>query len=169
MSDFERLGDHALNIAQSAGDVKEADLTFSHVALSEIAVMRDLIRNILHRTKIAFEMSDEHAAQHIEPLEEVVDDLVNAIKQNHLNRLRNGTCSVMAGTELLNMLSDIERISDICSDIGVATIALAHPEMMHEVHDYVSLLHAGGDEAYNSEYKAAHDQYFEMLCGSVSE
>ena len=125
--------------------------------------MKDLIGNILHRTRMAFEMSDEHAAQHIEPLEEVVDDLVNAIKQNHLNRLRAGKCSVTAGTELLNMLSDIERISDICSNIGVATIALAHPEMMHEVHDYVSRLHAGKDEGFNLEYQAAHDQYFEML------
>ena len=94
---------------------------------------------------------------------------MNAIKQNHLNRLRTGTCSVTAGTELLNMLSDIERISDICSDIGVATVALAHPEMMHEVHDYVSSLHAGTDEAYNLEYQAAHDQYFEMLKKTMPE
>ena len=169
VSDFERLGDHAMNIAESAEAVWKADFSFSDVALSEMAVMRDLIRNILQRTWIAFEMSDGKAAQHIEPLEEVVDDLVNAIKQNHLNRLRTGTCSVTAGTELLNMLSDIERISDICSDIGVATVALAHPEMMHEVHDYVSSLHAGTDEAFNLEYQAAHDQYFEMLKKTMPE
>ncbi len=168
VSDFERLGDHALNIAESANAVKKANRAFSDVALSEIAVMKDLIGNILHRTRKAFEMSDEQAARHIEPLEEVVDDLVSAMKQNHLNRLRAGKCSVTAGTELLNMLSDIERISDICSNIGVATIALAHPEMMHEVHDYVSRLHAGKDEAFNLEYQAAHDQYFEMLNRSDS-
>ena len=168
VSDFERLGDHAMNIAESAGAVNQADRSFSEAALAEIAVMRDLIGNILHRTQKAFEMCDERVAQHIEPLEEVVDDMVNAMKQNHLNRLRAGTCSVTAGTELLNMLSDIERISDICSNVGVATISLAHPEMMHEIHDYVSRLHAGKDEAFNHEYEAAHHQYFEMLNRSMA-
>ena len=163
VSDFERLGDHAMNIAESAEAVRKADRSFSEAALAEFAVMKDLIGNVLHRTQKAFEMCDERAAQHIEPLEEVVDDLVNAMKQNHLNRLRAGTCSVIAGTELLNMLSDIERISDICSNVGVATVALAHPEMMHEIHDYISRLHAGTDESFNHEYQAAHDQYFEML------
>ena len=70
---------------------------------------------------------------------------------------------MLAGTEFLNLLSDIERISDICSNVGVATIARVHPELKHQIHDYVSRLHAGKDEAFNREYHAAHDHYFELL------
>ena len=63
----------------------------------------------------------------------------------------------------LNLLSDIERISDICSNVGVFTIARVKPEMKHEIHDYVSVLHSGKDETFNREYQAAHDHYFELL------
>ena len=162
-SEFERLGEHAMNLAEDAEEMQQVGAVFSEMALREMSVTRDLIGNILHRTGITFEQCDERAARHIEPLEEVVDDVVNALRQNHLSRLRNGQCSVLAGTEFLNMLSDIERISDICSNVGVATIARVHPEMQHEIHDYVSRLHAGKDEDFNHEYQAAHDQYFEML------
>ena len=168
-SEFERLGDHATNIAEVAEAMKKEELVFSEYALREMVVVKDLIENVLQRTQMAFAQCDERAARHIEPLEEVVDDLVNALKQNHLNRLRDGKCSVTAGTSFLNLLSDIERISDICSNVGVATIARVHPEMKHEIHDYVSRLHAGKDEDFNHEYEAEHDQYFEMLKNAMED
>ena len=89
-----------------------------------------------------------------------MDDLVNALKDNHLERLRSGTCSTYAGTEFMNLLNEGERISDICSNIGVATIARANPGIKHQVHDYISKLHSGRDENYNREYQEAHDEYF---------
>ena len=162
-SEFERLGDHAVNIAEMTRDMDREGVAFSTLALGELEVVRDLIANIMHRTAMAFEKCKESDARHIEPLEEVVDDVVNALKQNHLNRLREGKCSVLAGTDFLNMLSDIERMSDICSNVGVATIARLHPDMKHEIHDYVSLLHAGKDESFNQEYQASHDRYFALL------
>ena len=70
---------------------------------------------------------------------------------------------MLAGTEFLNMLSDIERISDICSNVGVFTIARARPELKHEIHDYVSKLHSGKDANFNREYQEAHDKYFGIL------
>lgn len=163
ISEFERLGDHAMNIAETAEGLNQEDITFSDYALRELSVVRDLIRNILNYTGKTFKNCDAKAAQHIEPLEEVVDDMVNALRQNHLNRLRLQQCSILAGTEFLNMLSDIERISDICSNVGVFTIARVRPEIKHEVHDYVSKLHSGNDEGFNREYEAAHDHYFELL------
>jgi len=163
ISEFERLGDHAMNIAEVAEDMNKAGVTFSDYALRELSVIRDLIRNILNYTGKTFKNSDGEAAQHIEPLEEVVDDMINALRQNHLQRLRQRQCSVLAGTEFLNILSDIERISDICSNVGVFTIARLRPEIKHEVHDYVSKLHSGTDERFNREYEAAHDHYFVLL------
>ena len=163
ISEFERLGDHALNIAETAEGMHGADLTFSERALGEVKVIRQLIDAVLERTNVAFENCDTVAARGIEPLEEVVDDVVNALKENHLERLRRRECSVLAGTEFLNMLSDIERISDICSNVGVATIARMQPEMKHEIHDYVSRLHAGQDATFNREYQKAHGEYFALL------
>ncbi|MBQ6326289.1 MAG: Na/Pi cotransporter family protein [Clostridia bacterium] len=169
VSEFERLGDHAMNLAEGAEEMKREGASFSGLALHELAVIGELIGNVMHRTGISFELCDERAARHIEPLEEVVDDVVNALRQNHLDRLRQGKCSVMAGTEFLNMLSDIERISDVCSNMGVATIARVHPEMQHEIHDYVSRLHSGSDEDFNQEYQAAHDQYFDLLRMDIAD
>ena len=163
ISEFERLGDHAMNIAEDAEEMNKSEVSFSETALKELGVVRDLLRAVLNYTGRSFERCDAKAAAHIEPLEEVVDDMVNALRQNHLERLRLHQCSVLAGTEFLNMLSDIERISDICSNVGVFTIARVKPEIKHEVHDYVSRLHSGKDEAFNREYEAAHDHYFALL------
>ncbi len=163
INEFERLGDHAMNIADCADELHAENTVFSAYALRELEVLRALIGAVMNYAGKAFENCDEKAAKHVEPLEEVVDDIVNAMKQNHLDRLRERKCSVLAGTEFLNLLSDIERISDICSNVGVATIARVRPELKHEIHDYVSRLHEGKDESFNREYHAAHDHYFTLL------
>lgn len=163
ITEFERLGDRAMNIAEIARDMNKEGLTFSREAMGELNVLRELIDTILGHTAQAFRQRDLDSANHIEPLEEVVDDMVGALKENHLNRLREGTCSVFAGTEFLNMLNEIERISDICSNVGVATVARANPEMKHQIHDYVSMLHSGSDDRFNREYQEAHERYFRLL------
>ena len=168
VTEFERLGDHAMNISEVGAALYERKASFSAEAMQELSVVRELINRILDYSYQAFKKRDEAAARHIEPLEEVVDDLVNALKDNHLDRLREGKCSIFTGTEFLNMLSDVERISDICSNIGVATVARAEPELKHQVHDYVSLLHSGHDEDFNREYRQAHDEYFHRLADAAN-
>lgn len=163
ITEFERLGDHAMNIKEIADDMDKNKTVFSETALAELKVLHDLIGTILDYTHDAFEKRDLPAARHIEPLEEVVDDMVSVLNDNHLVRLREGICGVYAGTEFLNLLSEIERISDICSNVGVATVARVQPEMKHQIHDYVSMLHSGRDEAFNREYQEAHDRYFGLL------
>lgn len=163
ISEFERLGDHATNIAEIASDMKKEEMSFSPMAMNELNVVRRLIETILMHSGTAFEKCSVESAHHIEPLEEVVDDMVNALKQNHLDRLRDGTCSIFTGTEFLNLLSEVERISDICSNIGVATVARNTPEMKHQIHDYVSMLHSGNDALFNREYQEAHELYFREL------
>lgn len=163
ITEFERLGDHAMNIQEIAEALHESEVTFSKHALSELNVLREVIDRILDYTLDAFEKRDLAAARHIEPLEEVVDDMVNVLNDNHLKRLSEGTCGVFAGTEFLNLLSEIERISDICSNVGVATVARLKPEINHQVHDYISMLHSGNDENFNHEYQEAHERYFRLL------
>lgn len=163
ITEFERLGDRAMNIAEIARDMDRESMPFSPKAMQELNVLRELIDTILDHTASAFRERSISAAYHIEPLEEVVDDMVGALKANHLQRLREGTCSVMAGTEFLNLLSEIERISDLCSNVGVATVARANPQMKHQIHDYISMLHAGNDDHFNREYQEAHERYFRLL------
>ena len=158
LTEFERLGDHAVNMLEEA---EQSNL--SDEAVRELVILQDLIERILDVTMAAFTNCNIEDARHIEPLEEVVDDMVAQLKQNHLERLRRGTCSIVAGTEFLNMLSDIERISDICSNTGTALIARIHPEMKHEIHAYISGLHSGQDPDFNREYEEAHDFYFSAL------
>ncbi len=163
ITEFERLGDHAVNIVNIAREMKENDNVFSRGALTELSVLKELLDRIQDYTAEAFRKQNQTAAHHIEPLEEVVDDMVNALKENHLERLRSRECDVFNGTEFFNLLSEAERISDVCSNVGVATVARANPEIKHQVHDYVSMLHSGRDEEFNRFYEEAHEMYFERL------
>lgn len=168
VTEFERMGDHALNIAQIAQELNAGDNSFSKSALSELIVLRELLNTILNYTSEAFKKQNLEAARQIEPLEEVVDDMVNVLKNNHLERLRSGQCGVSNGTEFGNLLSEAERISDACSNVGVATVARATPGIKHQVHDYISMLHSGRDESFNHAYQEAHDRYFRLLQREVS-
>ncbi len=163
VNEFERLGDHAVNICETAQDLQKKGTVFSSVARNELKILSELIGHIMDYTLLAFEKLDVPAAQHIEPLEEVVDDMVNTLHDNHIARLRDGKCNIYAGTDFLNLLSDIERISDVCSNIGVATIERADPSMSSEAHSYISRLHAGMDPLFNRNYHEAHTEFFTRL------
>ncbi|MCI8961285.1 MAG: Na/Pi cotransporter family protein [Lachnospiraceae bacterium] len=163
ITEFERLGDHAMNIAEITTELHQRDSAFSKDALGELNVLWELLDTILNHTSEAFRKQDLEAARRIEPLEQVVDDMVNVLKNNHLERLRGGECGVFNGTEFFNLLSEAERISDVCSNMGVATVARATPGIRHQVHDYISTLHSGRDEEFNQVYRKAHDVYFAKL------
>ncbi len=163
VTEFERLGDHAMNIGEAANNLHVNNLEFSHKAQNELGVMDDLMENILTQTEIAFEKRDVEAARHIEPLEEVVDDMVEALRDRHLERLRVGKCSIDVGVIFMNLLVDLERISDVCSNVGVSVVARVMPQMVGSTHDYIFHLHSGDDQTFNQEYGDAHSRYFAML------
>ena len=152
-----------MSVWEIAADLHEKENTFSREALSDLAVLWNLLDTILDHTSEAFRKQNLAKARGIEPLEQVVDDMVNVLKQHHLDRLRNGSCEVFNGSEFFDLLSEAERISDVCSNVGVATVARALPEIKHQVHDYISMLHSGRDEEFNQVYHEAHDTYFARL------
>ena len=168
VTEFERLGDHATNISEIATEMHDKKLQFSDMALHDLKVLKELIDRILDLARQAFEKRDGEAAAKIEPLEEVVDDMTSVLKEGHIARLRAGECNIDAGTCFLNLLSDIERISDLCSNIGVETITRINPELESQTHDYMSSLHSGNSEEFNRAYHAAHDEFFGKL-GSEEE
>lgn len=163
VTEFERLGDHAINITDTARNMRHNNVAFSKEALEELEVIQTLLDKVMDYTTLAFEKRDLEAAYHIEPLEQVVDDMVNALKDAHIERLRNGACNVIAGTNFLNLMQDFERISAHCSNIGIATITRVKPELAAQAHEYASTLHGGDDAEFNSEYNAAHDEFFSKL------
>ena len=161
--EFERLGDHAMNIAEIAEEMHAKNVSFSPMAKSELRTLRRLIGRVISLAEAAFLKRDVEAANRIEPLEEVVDDMVSALREFHIDRLRDGKCSIDAGTYYLNLLAEIERISDICSNIGISTITRVYPDLANRTHEYSSALHRGNDARFNEEYQAAHEEFFSLL------
>ncbi len=166
--EFERLGDHAMNIAEHAQKLSRNNVTFSAQALRENEVLTELIGHILELTENAFKNRDLASAKQIEPLEEVVDDLNDRLRDAHLIRLRSGSCSVSAGICFLDVLTDMERISDVCSNVGLAVVVRTEDRSI-QPHDYVAYLHEGNAEWYNTAYRTARDLYFKKLEGTASD
>ncbi len=159
---FERIGDHAMNIAKEARSLNESGGKLSESALKELDVTGSIIRQIFDSIQQAFRFRDLKAARHVEPLEEVVDDMVNMLHDNHLTRLRDGTCDTITGTSFLNILTNIERISDLCSSVGLAVLSRVESDA-NFAHSYLSKLHRGSNEEYNTEYAAARKEFFDQL------
>ncbi len=122
IGDFERLGDHALNLAKAAKEMKEKGLSFSAEAQAEIKVLRRAVNRIVENTIFAYESDDADVAVKIEPLEQVVDKITAKIRTRHIERLQRGECTIELGFILSDVLTNYERISDHCSNIAVAVI-----------------------------------------------
>ena len=163
VNDFERIGDHSIDIANIAKDMHQRGISFSETAISELKILRAIISDVMNEAEKTFRSRDIEAAYRIEPLEEVVDDLIAALKENHLGRLSRGECSVIAGSAFMDLLNEVETISDLCSDIGVSTVMRVRPELKKEPHDYLHYLHEGGNESYNEMYESARKDYFSRL------
>ena len=163
-TEFERLADHAMNVAEISKVMDQSGYKFSQSAIQEYELTCELLYKILDCTKQAFEKRDAEAARHIEPMEDVMDDMINTIHDNHLERLRDGVCSVSSGMAFLDILSNLERMSDSCSNVGIAVVARVNPELANLAHSYITSLHASKDNNnFDEEYNAIHDDYFARL------
>lgn len=170
-SEFERIGDYATNITETATEIKEKEIRFSPIAHLELAVLGEAVVQVLDYSYKAFTKLDATAAKKIEPIEEVIDDLVSQLRSNHIQRFHNGDCTVHGGITFLDILVNIERISDQCSNIGIYTLSLVEPQTVQNQHDYTKLLHSGQDTNFNALYREYHDKYFDLLKseGCISE
>ena len=122
INDFERIGDHAMNLGDVAKEIYTKEIKFSDGATSELGTLYRALTDILNTTITAFEKNDVTMAKTVEPLEDVIDTLVLEIKNRHIKRLRAGNCTIEIGFILTDLLTNIERISDHCSNIAVAVI-----------------------------------------------
>ena len=165
-SEFERIGDYAVNLTENAQELRDRGNELSDMAKHELRVMRDALDEILGYACESFTALDMHAARRIEPVEEVVDDLVATLRANHIKRVRDGRCSTLTGLSYLDILVNIERISDQCSNLGVYTLSQSDNTIMSNHHEYIHQLHQGQDETFNRKYSEAHEKYFGELAGA---
>ena len=162
-AEFERLGDHAVGIAEIAAGMMQSGTTFSQAAVKELHVVEDVLREILTLTENTFSSRDEQSARNIEPLVQIVNELSTVLRRNHLRRMSLGQCNIYADSSFSNLGVEYRRIAAVCSNVGVATVVRLHPELADHEHLYFESLHNNGDAEFNEAYAAAHARYFQRL------
>ena len=139
IGDFERIGDHALNIQESARELHEKGLSFSGAAEAELQVLEQALEDILTAAVSCFQADDPAATKLVEPLEETIDRLTDEIRARHIHRLQSGECTIQLGFILNDLLTNLERVSDHCSNIAVCVMEERedHAEQRHAfLHDF---------------------------------
>lgn len=134
-SDLERISDHAVNILNSVNEMRNRKQEFSKKAMKELDVLAGAVNEIVDMTVGVFVDRNVEGARMIEPLEEVIDGLNIALRQNHIRRLRNGKCTIELGIALEDIITDLERVSDHCSNIAVCMIQVSQD--VFDTHEYI--------------------------------
>ncbi len=157
INDFERIGDHAINMAKLAKQIDDNKLEFSKNARKELTVLNNALREILTLTVEAFSKNDLTEAVKVEPLEQVIDDLTKEIRNHHIERLQKGKCDSRLGVFLTDYITNCERASDHCSNIAVCLIQTHNSSF--ETHDYLNELKAGQEPAFVGQFTMYQDKY----------
>ena len=157
IGDFERIGDHALNMVKTAKEISDKSISFSSEANAEILVATEAIKQILDITVKAFENNDAELALDVEPLEQVIDTLLSEIKNRHISRLTGGNCTIELGFVLSDLLTNYERVSDHCSNIAVSLIQISHS--VFDTHEYLNDYKTSGGERFTTAFENYKKQY----------
>jgi phosphate:Na+ symporter len=156
IGDFERIGDHAVNLTHTAREIYEKKVVFSRAAQEELQVLEGALQDLLNRTINSFREGDLYSAGKVEPLEQVIDSLVREIKTRHIARLQAGSCSIEYGFVLDDLLTNYERVADHCSNIAVAMIEVAQDSF--DTHAYLSKLKEES-EGFSRRYEKYRARY----------
>lgn len=157
IGDFERIGDHAVNILQVAEEMHEKKLHFSDKAAKEVRVLIGALSEILETTTKAYVTNSISMAKQVEPLEEVIDNLIIDIKSKHIVRLKAGECSIELGFILSDLLTNCERVSDHCSNVAIALIETN--QNSYDAHEYLNVTKRAGNKDFESEYEMYKQKY----------
>ncbi len=163
ISDIERIGDYATNFDELAKKKADTDVTFSETAVKEFEVIKDAIAEILRLTIEAMVDENDYVARRIEPLEEVIDDMVLLLKNRHRDRLCQGICSINGGLIFLDVLTYLERTADQCSSIAMLLLGKNNEAISQNHHLYMQELHASTDQSYLAEQENRRAQYLTPL------
>ena len=156
IGDFERISDHAVNLVESAEEIRNKGLSFSVLAKQELAVLTAAVGEVMDLALDAFLQNDPALAAKVEPLEQVVDTLKEQLRNRHILRLQKGECTIELGFVWSDLLTSLERVADHCSNIAGCVIEMSHDSL--DVHEYLDNVKAGGPgflrayEAYAQKY-----------------
>lgn len=157
IGDFERIGDHAVNMVRTADEVFNKNIVFSEDARRELSVISSAVTEILAITTKAFEDNDLELAGSVEPLEQVIDSLIAECKSNHVRRLRYGTCTIELGFVLSDLLTNFSRVSDHCSNIAVALIEVA--QNAFDTHEYLGEIKSMDNPVFKQKFEEYLEKY----------
>ena len=157
IGDFERISDHAVNIMESAQELYEKGLKFSVNAKKDLEVLGQAVEDIINMAYKVFDTQDTQLAEKIEPLEEVIDELSKEVKRRHVQRLRNGECTIEMGFILSDITTCLERVADHCSNIGVCVTQVS--EDLYDTHSHLNTVKTHPDEAFYHELEDARIKY----------
>ena len=156
LNDFERIGDHALNLVESAEELQKKHLDFSDTAKHELAVLTRAVDEIVALSFSAFRENNLEKAYQVEPLEQVIDDLKEKLRVHHILRMQQGSCSIESGFVWSDLLTALERVGDHCSNIAGCVVDMAH----HDMNTHESLRSARiENENFGEQYKAFAAKY----------
>lgn len=161
VSDFERIGDHCVNIAEVGQYNEEQKIQFTQECLSELELISSAVHKILEMTLSAFRTEDVVTAYRVEPLEEVIDGIKELLRNHHIERLQAGTCSVQGGISFLEILTSMERISDHCSSIAIYVIQRISGQKTTDKHEALRTMHSMSSEEYKALYIYYKQQYYD--------
>ena len=157
LSDFERMSDHARNIGEAVEEINDKKIVFSDKAEKEIRVLEDAVSEISDITITAFMQNDRQLAMKIDPLEEVIDDLCDAAKANHIKRISSKECTLENGFVFNDLLTDYERISDHCSNLAVDILESGQDGV--EAHEYHMTHDYRNDESFRKSFNEYKTKY----------
>ena len=157
IGDFERMGDHALNIRDAAQEIRDKDITFSKGAKSELAVIIDALIEILNITVDSFIADDLELASNVEPLEQVIDKLKDELRARHIERLQCGDCTIQLGFVYSDLLTNFERVSDHCSNIAVYTMQRNNTTL--DMHRYLKNIKVNSQGSFEDKFNEYDKKY----------
>lgn len=157
IGDLERISDHAVNIVEAAEEMYQKKIKFSDEAYNEIAVIKSAVSEIMDKAVEAFINSNIPLAKEVEPLEDVIDELRTDLKMRHIERLRDGKCTIELGFILTDLLTNLERVSDHCSNIAVCMIQVKENNL--DTHEYMTELKRSEDSEFVKSLNAYKQKY----------
>ena len=157
IGDLERISDHAVNIVESAEEIKDKNIRFSDEATKELSTLMAAVEEIVEITYGALKNNDVMAASQVEALEEVIDDLRDQIKLNHIRRLQNSKCTIEHGFVLSDLLTNFERVSDHCSNIASCVVEISEYDAL-DLHKYIHDMKEG-NEGFIAKYNEYKTKY----------
>lgn len=163
VSEFERIGDYSMNILELAQRLYDKQGKFSPKAEKELLAISDAVNEIIDMAITSYANNDIMLATRIEPLEETIDTMEDTLKFRHIERLKQGKCTIEGGLIFLELLTNLERVSDHCSNIAVYIIGYHHDSASLNRHEYLKRIHGGEADDYNLVADEYYDKYFKRI------